>query len=108
MILPHPESDLRANIMVVGADIIRMIKKNRSEGGYVLIESLLDIFLKKDSSNKRTPDMFLNTLTFLFMMGVLERKGYKIKLIDTEKINKLKFEPKNTKQNHNTLPLFNV
>ncbi len=106
MILPHPESDLRANIMVVGADIIRMIKKYRSEGGYVLIESLLDIFLKKDSSNKRTPDMFLNTLTFLFMMGVLERKGYKIKLIEVEKNNKLKSKTKYSKQKQYTLPLF--
>ena len=75
MILPHPESDLSINIMVLGTDIIEQLKRKKT---FLLIESLLDNFLKGDK--KRTPDMFLNTLTFLYSFGLIEQKGYKIRL----------------------------
>jgi hypothetical protein len=75
MILPHPESDLRLNIMVLGADLIEQLKGQ----DFVLVESLLEKFLKKGA--KRTPDMFFNSLTFLYSCGVIERKDYKIKLV---------------------------
>ena len=75
MILPHPESDLRLNIMVLGADLIEQLKGQ----DFVLVESLLEKFLKKEA--KRTPDMFFNSLTFLYSCGMIERKNYKIRLI---------------------------
>lgn len=75
MILPHPESDLRLNIMVLGADLIDQLKGQ----DFVLVESLLEKFLKKEA--KRTPDMFFNSLTFLYSCGVIERKDYKVKLV---------------------------
>lgn len=75
MILPHPESDLRLNILVLGADLIEQLKGQ----DFVLVESLLEKFLKKGA--KRTPDMFFNSLTFLFSCGVIERREYKIKLV---------------------------
>jgi hypothetical protein len=75
MILPHPESDLRLNIMVLGADLIEQLKGQ----DFVLVESLLEKFLKKGA--KRTPDMFFNSLTFLFSCGMIERKDYKVKLV---------------------------
>lgn len=75
MILPHPESDLRLNIMVLGVDIIEQLKGK----DYVLVESLLEKFLK--NGIKRTPDMFFNSLTFLYSCGVIEKKEYKIKLL---------------------------
>ena len=74
MILPHPESDLSINIMILGTEIIRLLK-NRN---FVLVEDVLKSFIKGGS--KRTPDMFLNTLTFLYSCGLIEKKGYKIKL----------------------------
>jgi len=74
MILPHPESDLSVNIMVLGTDIIRLLKGQ----GFVLVEDVLAGFIK--SGSKRTPDMFLNTLTFLYSCGLIEKRGYKIKL----------------------------
>jgi hypothetical protein len=74
MILPHPESDLSVNIMVLGTDIIRLLKGR----DFVLMEDVLSSFVKNGS--KRTPDMFLNTLTFLYSCGLIEKKGYKIKL----------------------------
>lgn len=76
MILPHPESDLNLNIMVLGADIIRMLSKKQD---YVMVETLMHDFLKKDT--KRSPDMFLNTLTFLYSFGILEHTNYKIKIV---------------------------
>ena len=75
MILPHPESDLRLYIMVLGADLIELLKGQ----DFVLVESLLEKFLKKGV--KRTPDMFFNSLTFLYSCGMIERKDYKIRLI---------------------------
>lgn len=75
MILPHPESDLSLNIMVLGVDIV---KKLRHHPKSHLIENLMEEFLKKDK--KRTPEIFINTLTFLYALGLIERKDYKIKL----------------------------
>lgn len=75
MILPHPESDLYLNIMVMGADIVKMLK---GSSNFHLIENLIQNFLKKDK--KRTPDMFLNTLTFLYSVGLIDQKGYRVKL----------------------------
>jgi hypothetical protein len=75
MILPHPESDLKLNIMVLGAEIIEQLKGK----DFILVESLLEKFLKTGS--KRTPDMFFNSLTFLYSCGILERKDYKVKIV---------------------------
>ena len=74
MILPHPESDLSVNIMVLGIDIIRLLK----DRDFVLVEDVLSGFVR--SGSKRTPDMFLNTLTFLYSCGLIEKRGYRIKL----------------------------
>jgi hypothetical protein len=75
MILPHPESTLSLNIMVLGTDIVKFLKKAK---GYTFIDALMEDFFKKDK--KRTPDMFLSTLIFLYSLGLLDKKGYKVKL----------------------------
>ena len=75
MILPHPESDLNLNIMVMAADIVNMLNRNSN---FHLVEELMQNFLEKDK--KRTPDMFLNSLTFLYSFGLIEQKGYRVKL----------------------------
>lgn len=74
MILPHPESDLSINIMVLGVEIVKLLKHR----GFILVEDLMISFLQGDK--KRTPDMFLNTLTFLFACGLIDRNKYKVKL----------------------------
>jgi len=76
MIKPHPESDLTLNTMVMAADIVKWIRKNSK---YHLVEELMKNFLAKNK--KRTPDMFFNSLTFLYSFGLIELKGYRIKLI---------------------------
>lgn len=75
MILPHPESDLSLNLMVLGSDIIKLLHKR----DYVLIDDVMGEFLTV--SPKRTPEHFLNALTFLYTINVIERKQFKIKLI---------------------------
>jgi hypothetical protein len=76
MIFPHPESNFSLNLMVLGSDIVKILKLQKD---FVLIEKILNIFLQKEE--KRTPEMFLNALSFLFAMGLIEKKNYRIKLI---------------------------
>jgi hypothetical protein len=78
MILPNPESDLSLNLMVIGTDIISYLKQ-KGKREFILIETVMESFLKQDE--KRTPDMFVNTLSFLYSVGMIEQKDYKIKLV---------------------------
>lgn len=75
MLQPHPESNLELNIMVLGAEIIELLKKKDS---YVLIEDLLTHFLKDE---RRTYDDFINSLTLLFALGIIKCNGYKVRLM---------------------------
>jgi len=90
MIVPHPEDNISLNITVVGADIIKYLSSKKRLNTYVLIENVLLDFLKNDA--KRTPDLFFNSLVFLFSIGLIERRDYRIKLT-----------PSTTNQNQNTL-----
>ncbi|MFD0863908.1 MULTISPECIES: hypothetical protein [Flavobacteriaceae] len=85
MILPHPESNLRTNLMVLGAEIIGIMSKSPFNEKYVLVDDVMNKFLKVDKN--RTPDLFLYAVTFLHTVGSIEKKEYKIKLIknDTSK-----------------------
>ncbi len=76
MILPEPESDLRMNILVLGNEILGELIENR---GAMLIEDLLQRFLKKDT--KRTPKLFMDVITVLYALALINVKGYKIKVV---------------------------
>lgn len=76
MITPQPESDLTMNTMVIGADIIRILNDN---GKIMITENLLKKFLENDS--RRSYSKFFETLTFLYMAGIINERGYKIKLL---------------------------
>lgn len=84
MIIPHPEDNFNLNITVLGADIIKFLSAKKRLNNFILIENALLDFLKKDE--KRTPDLFFNSLVFLFSIGLIERRDYRIKL--TPSINK--------------------
>ncbi|MBW1744864.1 MAG: hypothetical protein JRJ25_00505 [Deltaproteobacteria bacterium] len=75
MILPHPETDFSLNILVVAADIIKELKRHRKT---VLLEKIMQSFLNKDL--KRTPDLFIKSLVFLYSFGLIEYDNYKVKL----------------------------
>ena len=87
MILAHPDSDLRKNLMVVGADIVSILDAKNHKDKFILVEDVMEEFLKAD--NQRTPDMFLNSLSFLFAMGIIERTDYRVKLLKLNKQTKL-------------------
>lgn len=91
MIYLHPESDLSLSIMVLGAKIIKLLqpkKKSKDQRpSFQPTEDILKNFLKGDS--KRTPNMFLNALTFLYIGGLIERKGYTIRLTPKQMQGKL-------------------
>ncbi|HTK19980.1 MAG TPA: hypothetical protein VL442_10720 [Mucilaginibacter sp.] len=78
MLLAHPDSDLRKNLMVVSVDIVKILTTKQHNDSFVLVENVMEDFLK--ISDLRTPDMFLNSLSFLFALGLIEKKDYRIKL----------------------------
>jgi len=75
MLLPHPETDLSLNLMVLGSDIISILAEKK---GFVLVETLMEEFLAGDK--RRTPDTFFYSLLFLFTFDLIEQKDFKIKL----------------------------
>jgi len=77
MISPQIESDMSLNIMVLGAGIIKILKKN---GRIMITEHLLQKFLEMDT--RRRFSMFFETLSFLYTIGFIQEENYKIKLKD--------------------------
>ena len=75
MILPHPETDFSTNILVVATDIIKELKHHKKT---VLLEKVMQSFLNKDI--KRTPDLFIKSLVFLYSFGLIDYDNYKVKL----------------------------
>ena len=82
MILHQPESNLKTNLMVLGADIIYIMGNSPFKNRYVVVDDVMSKFLNRDKD--RTSDLFLYALTFLHTLGSIEKKGYKIKLVKKE------------------------
>jgi len=76
MIIPYPENNLSLSIFVLGSEIIQLLKQEMN------IDMLLMEFLKSD--NRRSPELFMDTLTFLFAIGFIQIKGYKIKILKND------------------------
>lgn len=79
MILPHPESNLKINLMVLGAVVIDIMSKSPFKNKFSVVDDIMIKFMKGDKN--RTPDLFLYSLTFLHLIGSIEKKGYKIRLV---------------------------
>ncbi len=75
MLTLHPESDLSLSTVVLGTEVLKLLRKENP----VFVEHLLTDFLKAD--NRRTPEMFSNVLLFLYAVGMVEEDCYRIKLI---------------------------
>ena len=74
MITPQPEADMSLNILIVGADVIKILFKNNE----MTVDGVLKEFMIKD--NRRTHRLFYDTLTFLFILGILEESNYIIRI----------------------------
>lgn len=77
MIIPQSESDLSLNVIVVGADIIKILKNNKHDS--FIVEELMKLFLTKDK--RRSKKLFFETLTFLFSLEIVYEENYKVGLI---------------------------
>lgn len=75
MILPHPESVLKLNIIVLGADLLEMLQEHKKP---LLVERALATFLKEDAD--RTPYHFFDVLTFLYSIGAIDHIDYRLVL----------------------------
>lgn len=75
MIFPEPESDLTLNLLVVAADMIKILKKSKD---FIFIDTLLDRFVKLDK--RRTKDLFYSSITILFSLGAIEMSNHMVRL----------------------------
>ncbi len=75
MIIPQSENDLSLNILVLGSQIIKILKSSKS---LMIIEDVMRRFLEFDT--RRTPNQFLDALTLLFVTDIIEIQGYRIRL----------------------------
>ena len=80
IILPHPDADLALNISVLGSELISYLYPRDS---FVVTEHVMESFLEADP--QRTPDLFMDTLTFLFITDIIEYEGYKMRLKRNQK-----------------------
>lgn len=46
MILAHPDSDLRKNLMVVGTYIVKILSAKKRKESFVLVEDVMEEFLQ--------------------------------------------------------------
>jgi hypothetical protein len=76
MIIPYSESDLSLSILVLGSELLSEYDKT------ILINDALIKFIEKDK--RRTPELFIDTLTFLYTVGVVEIKGYKLNFVKND------------------------
>jgi hypothetical protein len=76
MLVPQPESDLSLGLIVVGADIIKILKE--THGQPMVIDDVLRKFIKFDS--RRNFNLFLDALTFLYTIGAIKEENYKVSL----------------------------
>lgn len=83
MILPHPESNLKLNILVLGAEIIKIMNKRKFKEKYSLVDDVMSEFLNEDKD--RSPDLFLYAVTLLHTIGSIKKNGYKIRLLKDSK-----------------------
>jgi len=82
MIIPQPEEDLSLNVMVVGADIIKILIKSKDD---MIVDTLIKRFLLND--NRRTHQLFFDTITFLYILDIVEENNniIKVKHVITQK-----------------------
>lgn len=73
MLIPPPEAALGQSPLVMGADVLELIKG--TEG--IVVEDVMLKFL--DTHEASTPDDFMDTLCCLYALGVLEYESFKLR-----------------------------
>jgi hypothetical protein len=75
MIIPHPESDLKTNVLVLGSNVLKSLKGK----GYVFIDDVANDFF--ENTEDCSPEMFMRIIILLFSLGLIEYTGYKVRSI---------------------------
>ncbi len=76
MILPHPETDFNQNIIVISSSILKELKKHKTAIFYD------ELFKRLSKINEKVNyDIFIKCILFLFLVGLVDKDGFKIKAI---------------------------
>lgn len=75
MALLHPESDLSMSLVAMGAGLLKDLRGKKTA---VVVDELIESFIRDDK--RRSQESFFNTLCFLYMVGAVEKDGYRIKI----------------------------
>ncbi len=70
----HPESDLTLSPVVLGSAIATSLSPSK----YEFIDSVMKEFLSADP--RRSTEQFMDSLTMLYALGLVEYFGHRIKL----------------------------
>jgi len=74
MLIPTPHETLRRNVLVIGARIVKLLKRRS-----FLIE---DIFHALGFENgDKDASLFFDALTFLYIVGLITVDGFRIRLV---------------------------
>lgn len=87
MALLHPESDISMSSIALGANILKILRDTKKP---IIVDELMERFLRADK--RRTQANFFIALNFLYMVGTIDKDGYRIKLISNLGKNPLQNE----------------
>ena len=76
MALLHPESDLSMSTVAMGASLLRILSDRKTP---IIVDELMEKFLRVDA--RRTQVNFFSALYFLYMLGAVDKVGYRIKIV---------------------------
>ena len=72
MIFPTKHENLEKNLLVLGSDIIYILKKDK--------QNIEDLFQKIKVKKNASLDQFYNTITFLWLSDIIDQDNFSIKL----------------------------
>ena len=74
MLIPPPEADLSESLLVRGADILDLLTKHGEE---TVVEEIMLDYLK--CRPKSDADAFMDSLTLLYALGLIEYEHFRIR-----------------------------
>lgn len=72
MLIPSKYEDINYNILVIGAKVIKLLKKNP--------HNIEDLFYKMQNNYELNLEQYFNTLTFLWLAEIIVLDLYQISL----------------------------
>jgi len=76
MALLHPESDLSMSSVAMGGSLLHIMSERKKP---IIVDELMEKFLRAD--RRRTQVNFFSALYFLYMLGAIDKVGYRVKIV---------------------------